>query len=371
MPGFGDTLSKFARYRKQFETMGRSMGGLQPDSDLTQIVDFGTNPGNLVMQCFVPDDLPPSAPLVVVLHGCTQTAASYDHGAGWTDMAARSGFAVLLPEQQRANNPNLCFNWFLPEDTRRGRGEAMSIKQMIDRMILQHDLDPKRVFVTGLSAGGAMTSALLACYPESFAAGAIIAGLPYGCADNTREALAAMFQGGTRTAAAWGDLVRGASSHRGPWPRVSVWHGSADKTVVPANAAEIVKQWLDVHGAASEPAIEDKVSGFPHRAWTRGGNTVVEAYSINGMAHGTPIDPSAADPADRCGVAGPYVLDAGISSTAIIARAWGLLPGQKAEPAPARPRRPSATEPAAAPARFDVGAVISKALRAAGLMGPK
>lgn len=370
MPGFGDQLSNFARYRKQFETMGRSMGGLSPDSDLTEVSDFGPNPGNLVMQSFVPDHLPPSAPLVVVLHGCTQTASTYDHGAGWTHLAAQHGFAVLLPEQQRANNPNLCFNWFVPEHIQRGRGEVASIKQMIDRMILDHGLDPKRVFVTGLSAGGAMTAAMLACYPETFAAGAIIAGMPYGCAGNVQEALSTMFQAGSRSGAAWGDLVRGASSHTGPWPRVSVWHGSADATVKPANAAEIVKQWLDVHGAPTEASLKEKVAGFPHRVWTMGGQPVVEAYSITGMAHGTPIDPTAQDPADRCGVAGPYILDAGISSTAIIARSWGLLTAHVAEAAPAQPRRARKTKPASPPPSkgFDIGGVINKALRAAGLM---
>jgi poly(hydroxyalkanoate) depolymerase family esterase len=372
MPGFGDTLSNFARYRKQFESMSRSMGGLSPDSDLIETADFGTNPGNLLLQSFVPDELPPSAPLVVVLHGCTQTAASYDHGAGWTQLAARSGFAVLLPEQQRANNPNLCFNWFLPEDTRRDQGEVASIKQMIDHMIRVHGLDAKRVFVTGLSAGGAMTSALLACYPETFAAGAIIAGLPYGCASNTQEALAAMFQGGSGTGPIWGDMVRSASSHRGRWPRVSVWHGSADTTVKPTNAAEIVKQWIDVHGASAEPSVQDKVSGFPHRIWMLGGDPVVEAYSITGMAHGTPIDPAGSGSGDRCGVAGPHILDVGISSTAIIARSWGILGYRVAEPASVRPpprvSKVEAARPPPPPKRFDVGMVINKALRAAGLM---
>jgi feruloyl esterase len=375
MPGLGNTFSDFARYRKQFETMGRSIGGPSPDSDLMETTDFGSNPGNLVMHSFMPDHLPPSAPLVVVLHGCTQTAAGYDHGAGWTHIAAQHGFAVLLPEQQRANNANLCFNWFVPEDIQRDRGEVASIKQMVDRMILEHGLDPKRVFVTGLSAGGAMTSALLACYPETFAAGAIIAGLPYGCAGNTQEALAMMFQGGVRSGGSWGNLVRRASPHRGPWPRVSVWHGSADTTVKPINATEIVKQWLDVHDAASEPSVRNKVSGHPHRVWTVDGVPVVEAYSITGMAHGTPIDTSARHVEDRWGVAGPHILDAGISSTALIARSWGLLVNRAAETAPLRrhhhleveaiPRPPKALRQH----RFDVGAAINKALRAAGLMG--
>ena len=100
--------------------------------------------------------------LVVVLHGCTQTAAGYDLGAGWSTLAERYGFVLLLPEQTPANNPKTCFNWFLPGDTARDRGEALSIRQMIEKTIGAHGVDRKRVFITGLSAGGAMTAAMLA-----------------------------------------------------------------------------------------------------------------------------------------------------------------------------------------------------------------
>ena len=366
MPGFGDTMSEFARFRKQFETMGRSIGGLAPDSDLSETRRLRVEPGNATDAQFRARD--PAAAGAAGGRAARlypDRGQRYDHGAGWTEMASRHGFAVLLPEQQRANNANLCFNWFLPEDTSRDRGEVASIKQMIDLMIREHGLDAKRVFVTGLSAGGAMTSALLACYPETFAAGAIIAGLPYGCASNTQEALAAMFQGGKGTGHVWGDIVRAASSHHGPWPRISVWHGSADTTVKPTNATEIVKQWIDVHGAAAEPSVKDKVSGFPHRVWTSDGRPVVESYLITGMAHGTPIDPDAKDPEDRCGVAGPHILDAGISSTAVIARSWGLLANRQAETVSPIPEAPAQVP---TPKRFDIGAVINKALRAAGLM---
>ena len=117
--------------------------------------------------------------LVVVLHGCGQTAAAYDFGTGWSTLAKRYGFALLMPEQQGANNANTCFNWFNPGDVARGRGEAASIRQMVARMVADHKIDPRRIYVTGLSAGGAMTSVMLATYPEVFAGGAIIAGLPY------------------------------------------------------------------------------------------------------------------------------------------------------------------------------------------------
>src|SRR5262245_41400787 len=181
------------------------------------------------MFAFVPANLQQPRALVVVLHGCGQTAAGYDLGAGWSTLAKRYGFALLLPEQQVSNNANTCFNWFNPDDIARGRGEAESIRQMIARMVSDYGVDPHRIFITGLSAGGAMTSVMLATYPDIFAGGAVIAGLPFGVASNVREALKGMRSSPTRPADELGDLVRKASHHKGRWPRVSVWHGSADR----------------------------------------------------------------------------------------------------------------------------------------------
>ena len=161
----------------------------------TEDVSFGSNPGNLRMFKFVPDGLPASRPLVVALHGCSQTASSYDDETGWTALAERLGFALLLPQQRQSlgsfatgNNVFGCFNWFLPGDISRDQGEALSIKQMIDTMKTDHGSDSTKVFVTGLSAGGAMTAVMLATYPEVFAGGAVIAGLPYHCAASASEA---------------------------------------------------------------------------------------------------------------------------------------------------------------------------------------
>ena len=135
---------------------------------LREVSDFGVNPGNLRMFAYVPRQPPSSPALIVVLHGCLQTAAGYDYGAGWSTLADRYGFALLFPEQRQENNPQRCFNWFRPEDSERDQGEALSIRQMVERMIRAHGIDRRRVFVTGLSAGGAMTSVLLATYPEVF-----------------------------------------------------------------------------------------------------------------------------------------------------------------------------------------------------------
>src|ERR1700722_1138218 len=135
-------------------------------SQLRETQNFGTNPGALRMFTYLPPNVSGEIPLVVVLHGCTQTAAGYDQGAGWSTLANRYGFALLFPEQQRANNPNGCFNWFQTGDIERGHGEALSIRQMIAKMVSDHAIDARRVFVTGLSAGGAMTSVMLATYPD-------------------------------------------------------------------------------------------------------------------------------------------------------------------------------------------------------------
>jgi poly(hydroxyalkanoate) depolymerase family esterase len=295
----------------------------QSQSPLLEVTGFGANPGQLKMFSFVPDELQPKPALVVVLHGCGQTASGYDLGAGWSSLATRYGFALLMPEQQASNNPNGCFNWFNPNDTARDRGEACSIRQMIARMVGDAGIDPHRVFVTGLSAGGAMTSVMLATYPEVFAGGAIIAGLPFGVATNVREALSGMFRSPSHPAGELGDLVRNASNHKGRWPKLSVWHGSADRTVNPANANEIVKQWLDVHQLPSAPMSEGTVDGYPHRVWWNAdGETTVESYTITNMAHGTPL--GVADNDERYGAQGAFLIEAGISSSFHIASFFGL-----------------------------------------------
>ena len=291
-------------------------------SPLTEVADFGANPGALRMFTYLPQDRPKRPALVVVLHGCGQNATGYDHGAGWSTLAKRYGFALLVPQQQEINNANTCFNWFNREDTTRDQGEAASIRRMIDKMVYDHHIHRRRIYITGLSAGGAMTMAMLANYPEMFAAGAVIAGLPFGIAGNVREALSGMMASPSRPARELGDLVRNASHHRGPWPKLSVWHGSEDRTVHPGNADEIVKQWLDLHGLPEAPMSEADVDGHPRQVWWNAeGETVVESYTISGMAHGTPL--GLADD-ERYGTEGAFLIEAGISSSYHIAKFFGL-----------------------------------------------
>ncbi len=338
MRKLGPTTARLAGYRRQWETlMQAAAAGGEEASHLEEVKEFGSNPGALRMLVHAPERLPPDPALVVVLHGCTQSATSYDRGTGWSALAETYGFVALFPEQTSRNNPRTCFNWFQPNDTTRGRGEALSIRQMVDHAAKTYGIDRSRIFVTGLSAGGAMTAVMLATYPDVFAGGAIVAGLPYGAAADVREALDQMAQAAPRPAGEWGQRVRSASKHKGPWPRVSVWHGSADTTVVPANADAVVQQWTEVHGLSPRATREERVSGYPRHVWCGpDGKVLVESYTVTGMAHGTPLAPGSAE--GQAGAAGAFLLDAGISSSHRILEFWGLTP---IEPS-ARRERPAA-----------------------------
>lgn len=135
MRSISDTIARLAAQRARHAAAGQDPDGADRLSELS---GFGSNPGALKAWTHVPAGLAEGAPLVVVLHGCTQTAAGYDLGSGWSTLADHCGVALLFPEQQRANNPNLCFNWFLPGDTRRNSGEALSIRQMIEAFADRH-----------------------------------------------------------------------------------------------------------------------------------------------------------------------------------------------------------------------------------------
>lgn len=307
---------------------------------LVPVEEFGSNPGRLGMWLHVPDAADAPMPLVVVLHGCGQTAHAYDRGSGWSDLADEHGFAVLFAEQQRRNNPHLCFDWYLRNHSGRDRGQPASVREMIETAAARHAIDPTRIFVTGLSAGGAMAVNLLAAYPDVFAGGAVIAGLPYRAATTLRGAVDAMARGTGRTDADLAEAVAAASGHGGPWPRLTVWHGTADDTVSIANAEELVAQWRSLSGLGSEPSVERHGLDGSYRAWNGpDGRPHLEARLLIGLGHGTPID-LAAHTAESPGGPGPFFLDAGVSSTREIAAFWGIATASPARAAPHRPAHP-------------------------------
>jgi poly(hydroxyalkanoate) depolymerase family esterase len=377
------TLSRLKRGRDAFAAHYPANAPGASGDRLGELSARFANPGNLRARRYVPEGLERPAALLVVLHGCTQNAAGYDQGSGWSRLADRHGFALLYPEQKRENNPNLCFNWYQAGDARRGDGEAASIAAMIEAMRAEHGIDPDRVFVTGLSAGGAMAAVVMAAYPELFAGGAIIAGMPAGCASNLSEAFELMAGRGTGDVARLADKVRAASPHRGAWPRLSVWQGSADRIVAPANADALVAQWAGLHGTGLKPDRVETVDGHQRRVWLgRDGEELIEHWDVRGMAHGTPLMPGTG--VGESGEAQAHMLDVGLSSTDRIAGFFGIGPEvaaterraeraaarQGAAPQPggaARGRAPAAPRGPAA-AIGGVQKTIEDALRSAGLM---
>jgi len=353
---------------KQFRTNQAAPRG---ESLLAPFEAFGSNPGELEARVHVPSTVVPRPALVVVLHGCTQTAATYDTGSGWSKLADDHGFVVLFPQQTRSNNANLCFNWFQPNDIARGRGEALSIYQMIVTAEARYGIDASRVYITGLSAGGAMANVMLATYPEVFAGGAIIAGLPYGTAYTIPQAFDRMRAHGMPDGKSLQNLLRSASTSKGPWPSISVWQGTQDTIVNSANADAIVEQWQGIHQTRASPRADQPRSRLERLVWVDADGTErLQLYRVKGMGHGTPIDVKSG-----YGRAGPYMLDVGISSTEEIARSFGILApslnhathGANIDVPPPisssngdSPRRAGPTD--------GIRRIIEDALRAAGLM---
>lgn len=295
---------------------------------LTPVPSFGTNPGNLAMYEYVPASLPTGRPLVLVLHGCSQTAASME-AAGWNKLADQFKFTVVYPEQNTANNPVRCFNWAGEYgDTAnlvRGQGENASVIAMIDKAVASHGSDPKKVYIVGFSAGGAMAAVMLATWPEKFAGGAIMSGLPYRCATTVNGAYSCQSPGVTKTATQWGDLVRAAATFTGVRPRIQIWHGASDSIVVPMNEDELIKQWTDVFGTDATADETQTIGAATRTAYKSGANVVVEAYKVTGMGHATAIG---ADVTGSCpSTTGAYFEDKGICATMRAAQFLGLTGG--------------------------------------------
>jgi poly(hydroxyalkanoate) depolymerase family esterase len=262
---------------------------------------------------------PPGQPLIVLLHGCGQDAATFARASGWIAWAERKRVPLVLPEQGQDNNRRRCFHWFKPADTARDQGEAGSIAAMTRTAAAHFESDPSRLFIVGLSAGGAMAAAMLAAYPEMFAGGAVVAGLPVGSASSGVQALLRMANAGNdQTPDAWIERIGHATgqthAYRPPgyWPRLSVWHGEADTTVDPANAVHLVSQWRALHNLPADPVVDNNAGAARHRIW----GDAVELWTLPDMPHGYPVGLS--------GHGDNHMLPSLTPATPRIARFWGL-----------------------------------------------
>ena len=301
------------------------IGGAAQAVTLSQVTSFGTNPGNLRMFVYVPSGLPPGSPLVVAMHGCTQSASVYSTQTEWGNLADRFRFAVVFPEQPTANNSSSCFNWFQPGDISRDQGEALSVKQMVDTMKATQSSDPARIFVTGMSAGGFMTEVMMAAYPDVFAGGAVNSGGPYACATSLPATSACQQGNVSRTPQQWGDLVRNAfPGHAGPFPRLVAFHGSQDFTVAAADLQQSVDQWSNVLGIDETPEVDETFRTARHRVFRdASGRAMIETYLLSGVGHALTVDPGSN--ADQGGATGAFSEDHDIYSSFYAAQFWGLM----------------------------------------------
>ena len=222
-------------------------------------------------------------PLIVMLHGCTQHPDDFASGTGMNRLAEEHGFIVAYPGQPASANPAACWNWFHPAHQRRDGGEPSIIAGITRAIMAEFSVDGARVYVAGLSAGGAMAATMSATYPELYAAAGIHSGLPHGAAADVPSAFAAM-RGTSKPAGSRRRKTRAKGR-----VRTIVFHGANDKTVDPSNAEAIL---ADVRAGLSELGREARDKGVAGgRAYTR---TIVtdargvphaECWAIDGLGH--------------------------------------------------------------------------------------
>ncbi len=241
-------------------------------------------------------------PLVVMLHGCTQDPDTFAAATGMNERAREQGFFVLYPAQSQDANPSRCWNWFKHNHQRRDSGEPALLAAMTQAVIRRYGIDARRVYIAGLSAGGAMAAIVAAAYPEIYAAVGIHSGLPHGAASSVSEALAVMKSGVGRPGVHGRARRAGRASTAAPLPPTRVptivFHGDQDQTVHPRNGEEVIAAALrsvprpgQSHAfAAGSPRVEHGVSARGRR-YTRSthhsekGVAVAEHWLVHGAGH--------------------------------------------------------------------------------------
>ncbi len=293
---------------------------------LTEENNFGPNPGNLRAFVYAPAIKSPKRPLLIALHGCSQSVNNLAAASGWNELANTYNFVVLYPSQNITNNTNRCFNWFNLEDLTGTRGELESLINMIKHTVDDYNIDTSLIYVYGVSAGAAMSVCLLANYPSYFKAGAILAGAPYKVAVNKLQGIKAMVKPIDKSPEEWAELIP-ADSHAIAYPKLIVYHGVKDKIVHIKNSYELIEQWTCLHKIDTIPDTE--ATNYPSNSVNRiaytdtTGQEKVIFYKIDNLGHAIAIDPG--EGRQQGGHSGLFTRDIDFFSTYYIAREFGLL----------------------------------------------
>ena len=267
-------------------------------SSLVDVTGFGTNPTNLRMSVYIPTTVRAKPPILVVLHWCGGSAEAIYAGTQYAALADQYGYIIVYPS---TTNFGSCFDISSPQALTHGGGsDPVGIMSMVTYAAQHYNGDLTQVYATGISSGAMMTNVMLGDYPDVFKAGAAFAGVPFGCMATTDGTVwNATCPVGTmiKTPQEWGDIVRAAyPGYNGPYPRMQLWHGTADTGLNYANFGEEIKQWTNLNGASQTPVSTD----MPQATWTRtryansAGTVVVEAISEQGATHSLQVDEVAA-----------------------------------------------------------------------------
>lgn len=298
---------------------------------LIAIDSFGYNPGNLKMfiHCNEQKQDTNLKPLVIVLHGCTQSASDVSKLTGWNKLADLNNFIVLYPQQKFVNNPNLCFNWFNNADINKGQGEAESIHQMIFFMRTHYLIDSNKIFITGLSAGAAMSVVMMAVHPQSFKCGAIFAGGAYKIATNPIASLKAL--AGKKyipKEELIKNIVEQNPTYKGTYPALIIYQGLNDPVVNHKNSTLLINQWAGINNCDT---IADKtdnsymnIADITRMEYNDTlGRTVIIAYEINNLGHRLMVKPG--NNYNEGGQTGIFGINKNFHSTFQTASEFGII----------------------------------------------
>ena len=298
---------------------------------MIQVNEFGNNPGNLKMyvHAYEQERTTSLKPLVIVLHGCGQSADEVAKLTGWNKLGDLNDFIVVYPQQKFINNVSNCFNWFSNANINKGQGESESIYQMILYMRRHYAIDSSRIFITGLSAGAAMSVVMMATHPETFAAGAIFAGGAYKLATNVFASAGVM--AGTKKIDK-DDLVQLVTEqtrlYKGRYPKMIIYQGMNDYVVNHKNAALLIDQWTGLNHCDNVPDKTEHafmgIADINRMDYTdNSGKTVVSFYEVANIGHRLLVKPGPAK--DEGGETGIYGADRGFHSTYQTAKDFGIL----------------------------------------------